>query len=100
MRRKGEITGLMNEQDFPHIVELALPPSGFRKRILEFAAFHDDHGLPVRRGRGGNEAEQFYVRFGFPEAADAFRDGFGGGARKSGPRAHSRNGSTEPGSGK
>jgi len=28
-RRKREITGLANEQDFPHLVELALP-SGFR----------------------------------------------------------------------
>jgi hypothetical protein len=25
-RRKLEITGLANEQDFPHLVELALPP--------------------------------------------------------------------------
>jgi hypothetical protein len=26
IRRKREITGLMNERDFPHLVELALPP--------------------------------------------------------------------------
>jgi hypothetical protein len=25
-RRKGEITGHMNERDFPHLVELELPP--------------------------------------------------------------------------
>jgi hypothetical protein len=29
-RRKREIAGLANEQDFPHLVELALPPGGFR----------------------------------------------------------------------
>jgi hypothetical protein len=28
-RRKREITGLTNERDFPHLVELALPPGGF-----------------------------------------------------------------------
>ena len=28
-RRKREITGLANEQDFPHLVELALPPGAF-----------------------------------------------------------------------
>ncbi len=28
-RRKREITGLANEQDFPHLVELAVPPEGF-----------------------------------------------------------------------
>ena len=31
-RRKGEITARMNERDFPHIVELELPPGGFRER--------------------------------------------------------------------
>jgi hypothetical protein len=34
-RRKREITGLANEQDFPHLVELALPPGGFRSVLLE-----------------------------------------------------------------
>jgi len=34
-RRKREITGLANEQDFPHLVELALPPEGFRSVLLE-----------------------------------------------------------------
>jgi hypothetical protein len=28
-RRKGEITARMNERDYPHIVELALPPVEF-----------------------------------------------------------------------
>jgi hypothetical protein len=79
-RRKVEITGLMNERDFPHVVELALPPGGFRSRGPEFEAFHRELGIPIRRGRGRHEAEQFYVRFCFPHAtaADAFRDRFGG----------------------
>jgi hypothetical protein len=34
-RRKREIAGLANEQDFPHLVELALPPGGFRTVFLE-----------------------------------------------------------------
>src|SRR6516162_4405333 len=34
-RRKREINGLANEQDFPHLVELALPPGGFRSVFLE-----------------------------------------------------------------
>ena len=37
-RRKREITGLANEQHFPHLVELALPPGGFRSVFLEFDA--------------------------------------------------------------
>jgi hypothetical protein len=70
----------MNERDFPHVVELALPPGGFRGRSSEFEAFHRELGIPIRRGRGRHEAEQFHVRFCFPHAtaADAFRDRFGG----------------------
>jgi hypothetical protein len=29
-RRKSEITGHMNQQDFPHLVELELPPGGIQ----------------------------------------------------------------------
>ena len=39
-RRKREIVGLANEQDFPHLVELAFPPEGFRDVFLEIDAFH------------------------------------------------------------
>ena len=79
-RRKREITGLMNERDFPHLVELALPPRGFRSVFLEFDAFHRERRIPVRRGRSRHEAEQSYIRFYFPNAAaaDALRNRFGG----------------------
>jgi hypothetical protein len=79
-RRKGEVTGHMNEREFPHLVELKLPPGGFRSQNLEFDAFHREYGIPIRRGRGRHEVEQFHVRFCFPDAptADAFRERFGG----------------------
>ena len=50
-RRKREIVGLTNERDFPHLVELALPPGGFRSVFLEFDAFHRERRIPLRRGR-------------------------------------------------
>jgi hypothetical protein len=79
-RRKREITGLSNERDFPHLVELALPPGGFRSVFLDFDAFHRERRIPVRRGRSRHEAEQSYLRFCFPDAAtaEAFRHRFGG----------------------
>jgi hypothetical protein len=79
-RRKREIVGLANEQDLPHLVELAVPPEGFRGAFLEFDAFHREHRIPVRRGRSRHEAERFHIRFCFPDAAtaDAFRNRFGG----------------------
>jgi hypothetical protein len=64
-RRKGEVTGLMNERDFPHMVELAFPSSDLRRLSLEFEAFHRQIGIPICRGRGRHEAEQCYVRFCF-----------------------------------
>ena len=84
-RRKSEITGHMNERDFPHLVELALPPGGIRDQSLEFNAFHHECGIPIRRGRVRHEVEQFHVRFCFPDAAtaDAFRERFGGTLRSS-----------------
>src|SRR5262249_59097346 len=71
---------LANERDFPHLVELALPPGPFRSVILEIDAFHRERRIPVRRGRSRHEAEQSYIRFCFPDTAtaDAFRNRFGG----------------------
>jgi len=79
-RRKREIVGLTNERDFPHLVELALPPGGFRSVFLEIDAFHHERRIPVCRGRSRQEAEQSYIRFCFPDSAtaDAFRNRFGG----------------------
>ena len=79
-RRKREINGLANEQDFPHLVELELPPGGFRSVFLEIDTFHRDRRIPVRRGLSRHEAEQFHIRFCFPDTptADAFRERFGG----------------------
>jgi len=79
-RRKREILGLRNERDFPHLVELALPPEGFRSVLLEMDAFHRERRIPVRRGRSRHEVKQVYIRFCFPDAgtAEAFRSRFGG----------------------
>jgi len=39
---KRKILRLTNERDFPNLVELALPPEGFRSVLLEIDAFHRD----------------------------------------------------------
>jgi hypothetical protein len=80
IRRKSETVRLTNERDFPHLVELALPPKGFRSVFLEIDAFHRDRRIPVRRGRSRHEVKQVYIRFSFPDTAtaDAFRNRFGG----------------------
>ncbi len=79
-RRKIEFVRLTNERDFPHLVELALPPEGFRDVLLQIDAFHRERRIPVRRGRSRYEVKPFYIRFCFPDiaTADAFRNRFGG----------------------
>ena len=79
IRRKSETVRLTNERDFPHLVELALPPEGFRSVLLE-DAFHRERRIPVRRGRSRHEVKQVYIRFCFSgtATADAFRNRFGG----------------------
>jgi len=57
-RRKREIVGLTNERDFPHLVELALPPGGFRSVFLEIDAFHRERRIPVRRGRSDTRSSK------------------------------------------
>ena len=79
-RRKREFVRLTNERDFPHLVELALRPEGFRDVLLKIGAFHRERRIPVRRGRSRYEVKPFYIRFCFPDiaTADAFRNRFGG----------------------
>ena len=95
-RRKREITGLMNERDFPHLVELALPPGAFRSVVLEIDAFHRDRRIPVRRGRSRYEVKQVYIRFCFRETAtaDAFRNRFGGECLTHAPKPKPRTSAT------
>ena len=79
-RRKYVITARMNERDYPYIVELALPPGGFRARSDAMLACHRERHIQIRRGQGRNDDGQFYVRycFGNPAHADEFYDRFGG----------------------
>src|SRR5262249_980234 len=71
---------LSGGQSFPYLVELALPPEGFRSVLLEIDAFHRERRIPVRRGRSRHEVKQVYIRFCFPDTAtaDVFRNRFGG----------------------
>jgi hypothetical protein len=92
--RKGEITGRMNERDYPHIVEVPLPSGGFRSQSDDMLAFHRERGIEPRRGRGWHDDEQYYVRYCFadPAHADAFRERFGGERRTSPHLAQERAG--------
>src|SRR5262249_51560369 len=69
-RRKFEITAHMNERNFPHIVELELPPGGFRTQSLEFEAFHREHHILIRRGRSDARQGRLSYRYQILQAPE------------------------------
>jgi hypothetical protein len=56
----------MNERDYPHIVELAVPSDGFRSKSDEILAFHREFGVEVRRGRGATKMVSFMCAIASP----------------------------------
>ena len=88
-----------NERDFPHIVEIALPPDGFDAALSrEMETFHRSRDIRPHFGWPKKRKGQHYCRWCFsdPAIADEFREQFGGvrliakqpvTARKSGERA-------------
>jgi hypothetical protein len=59
---------------------LSCRPAACPARTSSLMPSNREHGIPIRRGRGRHEAEQFHVRFCFADAvtADAFHQRFGG----------------------
>jgi hypothetical protein len=64
-RRKGEITARMNERDYPHIVELALPDGGFGRELDAMHDFRRLRGIERRRGRRQRRDDREFVRWCF-----------------------------------
>ena len=83
--RRGERTWRINERDFPHVVEVALPDGGFRDTLHDIKTFHRERGIKSRRGGHQYRYGQEFVRWCFedPAHADEFVARFGG--RRIGP---------------
>jgi hypothetical protein len=66
-RRKSEITGPMNERDFPYIVELELPPGRFRNKSQEFESFHRERRITIfAEAAAGTRESNSMSAFAFP----------------------------------
>jgi hypothetical protein len=89
-RRKDEITARTNKQDFPHLVELLLPPGGLGEGDLAITAFHKERRIAPRFGNDRHEDGEFCVTLCFADAADAdaFQHRFGGTRILRGTRLH------------
>ena len=60
------------EQDFPHFVDIAVPPGGLGKKLNAMYDFHAHHGIAPKRGQGRNDANGNVVRWCFADPALVF----------------------------
>ena len=79
-RYKGRFSAKLIERDFPHIVEIVVPPGGFGSKLDAMYAFHTQHGIKPLRGTGRREGGRDYIQWCFadPALAAAFAREFGG----------------------
>jgi hypothetical protein len=54
-RYKGQLKASRTEQDFPHHVDIVVPPGGLGTRLDAMYAFHDQHGIKPQRGHGKHD---------------------------------------------
>jgi hypothetical protein len=66
-RYKGQYGALINERNFPHIVEVVVPPGGLGKTL----DFHCRHGVQAKRGQGRNTNGRNFIRWCFADSAIA-----------------------------
>jgi hypothetical protein len=68
------------KREFPHIVEVAVPPRGLGKRLDSMHTFHTERGIKACIGRGRRKDSQDYIRWYFADAtiAASFAVEFGG----------------------
>jgi hypothetical protein len=79
-QRRGERTTAQNQRDFPHIVEMSVPPSGFGVRLDSMYQFLRERNIEARRGRGQRRDDRDFIRWCFANRPDAedFAKSFGG----------------------
>jgi hypothetical protein len=79
-RYKGRLSTRTIARDFPHIVEIAVPPGGLGKRLDDMHDRHRTRGIPSRSGGSRYAEPTWYTAWCFANAddADAFAAEFGG----------------------
>jgi len=70
-RYKGRSNPKAIERAFPHIVEMAVPPTGFGKRLDAMHEWHHARGIQSRRGSGRYAEPTSYIRWCFADAPTA-----------------------------
>ncbi|HET7803281.1 MAG TPA: hypothetical protein VFL53_03490 [Pseudolabrys sp.] len=73
-RYKGQLRASRIEVEFPHHVDIIVPPGGLGRQLNAIYEFHIEHGIKPRSGRGTHRADGAVIHWCFAEAslADAF----------------------------
>lgn len=77
-RHRTRRTAKEVEQDFPHFVDIAVPPSGLGSKLAAMYDFHARHRISPKRGHGRRDDRGGAIRWCFadPALADAFAQEF------------------------
>ena len=81
MRRyKGRPSAKIVARDFPHVVEIAVPPGGLGKQLNAMYAFHQQRRIQVAHLPRRRDDEHDYLRWCFARRsiAEAFAAEFSG----------------------
>jgi hypothetical protein len=78
-RYKGQLKASRTEQEYPHHVDIIVPPGGLGTRLDAMYDFHIQHGIKPQRGHGTHTADGSVIRSCFADAdlAEAFTRKFG-----------------------
>ena len=68
-RYKGRQSAKSVEQDFPHFVDIAVPPNGLGTKLDAMYDFHARHGIQPKRGHGRHDANGSVIRWCFTDKA-------------------------------
>jgi hypothetical protein len=79
-RYKGRMSQKAIEREFPHVVEIAVPPGGLGAQLDVMHHFHRARGIQACLGLGRRDEGRDYLRWYFtrPTVAEAFVAEFGG----------------------
>ena len=77
-RYKGRGSAKAVEQDFPHFVDIAVPPNGLGRKLDAMYEFHARHCIKAQRGHGRHDENGSVIRWCFadPGIAATFANEF------------------------
>jgi hypothetical protein len=78
-RYKGQLKASRTEKEYPHHVDIIVPPGGLGRRLDEMYSFHAQNGITPQRGHGTHNADAAVIRWCFADhaVAQSFADLFG-----------------------